>query len=168
MSRDSDALGLLVLPGGEDPTEQGTPAGRDWAIPAAAVAEVVRAEDLTPPAPGGPEWLLGTRDWRGIRLPAVLLTADPEGRSRKGQGRWAAGYLAVCRGLTGDPSLPFFAIGSPGLPRLKSVTLERLTEDTDQGEREFSLAPMSLEGRPLALVDLERIERALLALPNGN
>lgn len=152
MIRDCEALRLLVLPGLASE-------GRDWAIPAAAVAEIVRGEAPIPPSPAAPAWSIGYRDWRGIRVPAVRLGAP---------GRRETAYLTVCLGATADPAVPFFALETPRLPRLERVGAEDLAEDADPGEREFVLAWMRLRGRPLALADLERIERALCDLGRGD
>jgi chemosensory pili system protein ChpC len=152
---------LRVLLLSHDASPEG--GARDWLLPAAAVAEVVSAKSLAPPRPGAPRWLIGTGQWRGILLPAVRLGEPPVPRGSGTRAPSVHPYLAICRGLVGDPSLTFFAIESPRLPRLEKASAELLAKDEGDGESAFALAALRLNGRPAACVDLESVERSLLA-----
>jgi len=158
-------LRVLLLPAlarpeggpGADPDAE----AREWLLPAAAVAEIVSAQGLVPVGPEAPDWLIGTRPWRGVELPAVRL-GELSAPSAADPGAARHPYLAICMGAAGDPGLPFFAIESPGgLPRLERVSVEILAEDA--GEFPLALAALRLNGRPAAVVDLEALERRLIA-----
>ena len=154
MKRDSKGLQVLLLPVSSDPQAW------DLLLPAAAVAELVRAQPLDAPGPGAPQWLCGSLAWRGLRLPLVrpLAVAGPTG------GR---AYAAVCFAPAGETAAPFFAIESPGMPRLEWVTPETLSAETlspAQAECPFIQVALSLLGRPAGLVDLDAVERSVLAI----
>jgi chemotaxis signal transduction protein len=159
VSRGPGALRVLLLSDVAGP-EAG---GSDWLLPAAAVAEVVGAKGLAPPPPGAPGWLIGTGEWRGISLPAVRLGAPPVPPSSGARGPRVHPYLAICRGLVGDPALTFFAIESPRLPRLEQADMADLSEGSGDSDSAFVLAALCLKGQPANLVDLESLERSLLA-----
>ena len=157
MKRDSQGLQVLLLPVSCDPQAW------DLLLPAAAVAELVRAQPLEAPGPGAPQWLCGYLAWRGLRLPLVqpFAVSGPTG-ARVGQA-----YAAVCFAPAGEPAAPFFAIGSPGMPRLERVTPEILSAGTlnqAQAEGPFIQVALHLLGRPAGLVDLDAVERAVLAI----
>jgi chemotaxis signal transduction protein len=158
VSRAAGTLRVLLLSNGAGP-EGGA---WDWLLPAAAVAEVVSARSLAPPRAGAPGWLIGTGEWRGISLPAVRLGEPPRFPAARAHGPSVHPYLAICRGLVGDPALTYFAIESPRLPRLEQVGAESLSEDERDLESPLALAVLRLKGRPVTLVDLEAVERNLL------
>jgi chemosensory pili system protein ChpC len=142
-----DELRVLLLP-----AESG-----ELMLPAAAVAEIVRAGDLALPDPGSPPWLAGTMEWRGLRVPVARL-AEPELGLR---GRL---HAVVCYAPSADPRLPFLAVESAGLPQLARVGAESLAPE--EGERPtsppFVLTPLSINGRPAWLMDLDALEASLL------
>ncbi len=159
MSRETGTLRVLLLPRAADPRG----GDLDLILPAAAVAEVVSAKSLAPPRSGAPGWLIGTGEWRGIGLPAVRLGEPPARGRARAHGPSVHPYLAICRGLLGEPSLTFFAVESPILPRLERVGPEILSEDDGDGSSAFAVAVLRLKGRPASLLDLESVERSLLA-----
>jgi chemotaxis signal transduction protein len=159
VSRGTDTLRVLLLSNVAG-SESGDP---DWLIPAPAVAEVVSAKRLAPPRSGAPDWLIGTGEWRGISVPAVRLGEPPGPALADTHGPRVHPYLAICRGLVGDPSLTFFAIESPTLPRLDRVGADLLSADEGAEERAFAVVALRLKGRPVILVDLESLERSLIA-----
>lgn len=134
---------------------------RDWLVPAAAVVEIVSADALVPGDPDAPDWLIGTREWRGLAVPTVRIGPTPADGA-EAPDRRVRPYLAICPAAAGDPRLTFFAIESFGLPRLEQASAEILNEDP--GELPFALALLRLKDRPVALADLAAIESRLLAL----
>ena len=137
----------------------------DLLLPAAAVAEVVRAASLEPPAPGGPDWLVGVLPWDGQQVPVVDLA---------GAGSLAGGppprYVVVCQSAAGAPILPHFGLVSPGLPRLEWVTPETLGPEPEASAADTGpFTPIALRhlGQPALLLDLEALELALLVPLSG-
>lgn len=133
----------------------------DLLVPAAGVAELVRLEAPEPPGATAPDWLCGYLQWRGLRLPLIrpLVAAGPAG------GALPRAYAAICVAPSGATVPPFFAIESPGMPRLERVTPAVLAPPDpgaplpDLGP--FALAALRLRGRSAGLLDLEALERAL-------
>ncbi len=121
----------------------------------------MNAKGLAHSGPEVPDWLIGTREWRGIAVPAVRIARPPKVHAGS-DGPRSHPYLAICLGAGGNPKLPFFAIESPGLPRMDLVGAEALAEDGESDELPFALALLRLNGQPTALADLESLERRLL------
>jgi chemosensory pili system protein ChpC len=161
MSQDEQALRVLLLPVPCDPDPW------DLLLPGAAVAEIVRAEPLTAAESRAPDWLIGYLPWRGLQLPVIRLaapdlTSDDQLRHRQ---------AVVCHAPGGDPSLAFVAIESPGVPRLERVTPESVSAQAALAAQEghpFLQVTLCLRGRSAALVDLDAIERAVLAVLPGD
>jgi hypothetical protein len=67
----------------------------------------------------------------------------------------------------GASAAPFFAIESPGMPRLERVTPDGLCAETGhRAAREglFIQVALRVLGRPAGLVDLDVLQRALNAI----
>ena len=137
----------------------------DLLLPAAVVAEVVRAASLEPPVPGAPDWLAGVLPWHGLQVPVVrLVGAEPLA------GGPPARYLVVCQSAAGAPILPHFGLASPGLPRLEWVTPETLGPEPEASAADTGpFTPIALRhlGQPALLLDLEALELALLVPLSG-
>jgi chemosensory pili system protein ChpC len=158
MKQQLQGLRVLLLPVSFDPDPW------DLLLPAAAVAEVVRAQPLEAPVPGTPRWLCGYLAWRGLRVPLVRPTALTRPTAGEGTGR---AYAAVCFAPAGELAAPFFAIESPGMPRLECVTPQTLSAETSDPTRPQALfiqVALRVLGRPAGLVDLDAVERAVRAV----
>ena len=161
MNQNEQTLRVLLLPVPCDPDPW------DLLLPGAAVAEIVRAEPLTAAQSGAPDWLIGYLAWRGLQLPVIRLAAPDLSSDDQLRHRQAV----VCHAPGGDPSLAFVAIESPGVPRLERVTPESLSAQGALAAQEghpFLQVTLRLRGRPAALVDLDAIERAVLAVLPGD
>jgi chemosensory pili system protein ChpC len=159
MNQNEQTLRILLLPVPCDPDPW------DLLLPGAAVAEIVRAEPLTAAQSGAPDWLIGYLAWRGLQLPVIRLAAPDLSSDDQLRHRQAV----VCHAPGGDPSLAFVAIESPGVPRLERVTPESLSaQGAAQEGHPFLQITLRLRGRPAALVDLDTIERAVLAVLPGD
>lgn len=141
---------------------------RPWhlLLPAAAVAEVVRAASLEPPVPGAPDWLAGVLPWHGLQVPVVrLVGAEPLAAGPP------ARYVVVCQNAAGAPILPHFGLASPGLPHLEWVTPQTLAPELEAPAvaETGPFTPIALRhlGQPALLLDLEALELALLAALSG-
>lgn len=150
---------LLPMPSDSDPW--------DLLLPAAAVVEIVRAEPLEVPGPADPDWLCGFLAWRGLRLPLVRPTTVTGPSAPTAGGRVGRTYAAVCFAPAGgEGAAPFFAIESPGMPRLERVTPDTLSADTGHraaDERLFTQVALRVLDRPAGLLDLDALQRALQA-----
>ena len=142
-------LRVLLLPG----------ADRELLLPAGAVAEIVRPDDLNRSPASGPDWLLARLGWHGLEVPLVRLSpviGDAPGRT----------HAVVCFAPGADSRLPFIAIECPGLPRLERVRPEGMIGEDAETARTaapFLDHPLSVNGRAAWLVDLAALEGALLA-----
>jgi hypothetical protein len=159
VSRAPDTVRVLALPGVDS---------REWLLPAVAVVEIVSAQGLEPADAAAPEWLIGSRQWRGVSVPTVRIGKAPRVAAGAGASRGHP-YLAICLGASDNAALPFFAIESPGLPRMELVGAQSLVEDAEASaaDHPFALALLSLNGRPAALADLRSLESRLLAARPG-
>jgi chemosensory pili system protein ChpC len=146
MSALPEVLRVLLLPSD----------GAELMLPAAAVAEIVRAERLDPPAEGGPDWLAGTLPWRGLSVPVVRLVQGHDARRR---------HAVVCFAPSARGHLPFFAVESPGLPQLAKIGADVLAPEAEPQDNPppFVLTDLRLNDRPVWLMDLDALERSLLA-----
>lgn len=146
MSHSPTGLQLLVLPA----------SGADLVLPAGAVAEIVRAQDLKPPPQGVPDWVLGILPWRGHEVLVARLAdcSELEGRPQA---------VVVCFAPSGDRVLPYLAIASPGLPQLARVTPDDLASETDvgQGVPWFVAISLRIKGSHAWLPHFAALEKAL-------
>jgi len=127
-------------------------------LPNTCIAEVVTHQ---PPEPvdDAPPWLLGTMDWRGERIPVISFeAANDAGNAEPGRGA----RIVVVNGLSGDDTLPFYAILAAGIPRLLTVDREQLSEDPAPAqELPLALAYVRVEGEPCVIPDQDGIEALL-------
>lgn len=127
-------------------------------VPNAVVAEVFAAEEIAP-AQGGPEWLLGSLDWRGRRLPLVCMEAALGGRRPEAGAR---AKVVVMKALTRDPGLTNYAVLVQGIPHQVLATGQLLTREAPvNGARPFVAADLQVDGRQAFIPDLDAVERAL-------
>lgn len=127
-------------------------------LPNASISEVL---SYSPPeaVANAPDWLLGRLRWRGWRLPLVafpVLAGQGEERADLGS------KVVVLKALGGDPRLPFFALLTEGFPRLVTIAVDNLLDES-QGDDEDAL-PFAVRARvrlndDVALIpDIDRIE----------
>jgi chemosensory pili system protein ChpC len=136
-------------------------------VPRMCVAEVIAfAETEKREDPNAPDWLLGSIEWNGRRVPVVSLedgSADdsvPEGR--RGSRSRIVIFHAIGKGLKSG----YYGIHTQGFPQLVRVNRDVLTVDEDSPPA--AGLPMLCRVRmvhefPL-IPDLERIEQRLVEL----
>lgn len=130
----------------------------DLLLPSAAVAEVTAFQDPEP-FRSAPDWLLGTVNWRGCRVPLVALgQADAETveltlaqRSR----------LIICYTPNGNTALPYLGILARGSPRLARMSAQTLVPLQIEIADPFVLHRLTYQGRPAFIPDMDAIERAV-------
>jgi chemosensory pili system protein ChpC len=126
-------------------------------LPNTAVAEVVPYEEHNP-MDDLPEWLMGSINWRGKTVPLTcfdtLLGSPRPEVSRDTR-------VIVLNTLTGNQTIPFFAILSQGIPHLLRVAEDQLEKAEDETENDFVLSTVIVGEERALIPDLNRLEQAL-------
>ena len=137
--------------------------GEKILVPNAVVAEVFAASTVSP-AGGGPEWLLGSIEWRRSVLPLVCMEAALGGaRCEVG----ARSKVVVMNALSGNESLMNYAVLVQGIPHQVLATDHTVALDTPiNGARPFVAADLRVEGERAFIPDLDAVEKALLDVVN--
>src|SRR5690606_22292738 len=91
----------------------------------------------------------GTIRWRGWRLPLVAFAPlIGQGAEQGGLGH----KVVVLKSLRGQPTMPYFALLTKGLPRLVTVSRDRLEAAGDadaDGQAQIGARPVRALARPL-------------------
>ncbi|KAF1720358.1 chemotaxis protein CheW [Pseudoxanthomonas wuyuanensis] len=124
-------------------------------LPNATVAEVLSRAPVEPIA-GAPDWLPGRINWQGWQVPLVAFA------HLTGQGRDAVAHnskIVVLKTLSGNESMPYFALLTPSFPRLVSVPRDGLLADATEEDLPPGVQMRVLLGEEGALLpDLESVE----------
>jgi chemotaxis signal transduction protein len=126
-------------------------------VPVAAIAEVVRAQELGPLPAGCPDWVLGTLTWRDQSVPVARLStlAVPDNRPNT---------MVVCLAPSGDAALRYLAIASIDLPRVERLITGCVAPWQNESHEVpwYALTGLTIDQRPAWLLDLAALERELL------
>lgn len=128
-------------------------------LPNATTAEVIT---FSPPEPveGAPPWLLGRLRWRGWRLPLISFSRLA-GWSDEEEGELGA-KVAVLKGLSSHPKMPYIALLTQGFPRLTTVSQSELITADDQNDLPDGVAMrVVLRDDEAVIPDLAAIEDRL-------
>lgn len=151
MEHDDDTVRCLVLP----------IVGERLLVPNAVVAEVVAADDVAP-AHGGPEWLLGSVNWRDSVVPLVCMEAAIGG-ARLEVG--ARSKIVVMNALSASDVLRNYALLVQGIPHQVLATDQTVVMETPlNGARPFVAADLQVQGERAFIPDLDAVEKALLGI----
>jgi len=112
MAAASDQIKCLMLP------QQGRPV----IVPNSAVAEIITQQDVRP-VEASPDWLLGTGEWRGTRIPLLALDRLCGERAAAPE---PTGRFVVLFGLASGSAPGFYGVRIDALPRTQTVTRESL------------------------------------------
>lgn len=128
-------------------------------LPNTAVAEVITYVNPEP-IDNAPDWLLGKISWRDQVIP-LLSYESASGMERTGQ---SARRIAVLNTLNGSANLPYIAIIIQGIPQLRliqedSVSDEALPETHEQ--RQAIAATVKLNDEVVLIPDLDNLETRL-------
>jgi chemosensory pili system protein ChpC len=135
--------------------------GERLLVPNAVVAEVIAADQVAP-ADGGPEWLLGSVNWRGSVVPLVCMEAAIGG-ARLEVG--ARSKIVVMNALSANDALRNYALLVQGIPHQVLATDQTVVLDTPvNGARPFVAADLQVEGERAVIPDLDAVEKALLGI----
>ncbi len=127
--------------------------GQHLLMPNATIAEVI-GYSQPDPLPGSPDWLLGTVEWHGWRVPLVsfaVLTEAAETESIAGA------RICITKSLVENPRMPYVGILAQGFPRLTTVTRENLTEVPSEHNPISVAGTVIIDSTEAVIPDLERL-----------
>jgi len=96
-------------------------------LPNASVSEVITMSSPEP-VENSPEWLLGTVNWRGWKVPLISF---PRLVGWSEPGHALNSRVAIIKALGGNPRMPFFAVVTQGFPRLTALSEDVIIASTD-------------------------------------
>jgi chemosensory pili system protein ChpC len=134
------------------------------------VAEVIAFADTDKREdPDAPDWLLGTIDWNGRRVPVISLDrADADQTAPTGK-KGSRSRIVIFHALGGDVRGGYYGILTQGFPQLVRVNRDVLTTDQDSPPTDGD--PMLCRVRMIhdfpLIPDLEEIERRLAELQDA-
>lgn len=126
-------------------------------VPTTSIAEMSSVQPLEN-VEGGPEWLMGLYNWRGMKIPVVSVESingqepqfNPDGR------------IAVLNNTGVNQALQFIAIHTQGIPRMARVSEEDIAENDNQERRPFDLMAVKVGMEEFYIPDVSAIEMAYL------
>lgn len=123
-------------------------------LPNTAVAEIVNYRDPTP-VDNSPEWLLGTMEWRGIRIPLMSLESAMGKDMPKISSK---NHIAILNSISGEGSLDFYAIVVGSLPRLVNLDEKNITAAANDEKENLVLSHVMISKKATIIPDLDAIE----------
>lgn len=128
-------------------------------LPNTAVAEIVAYREPSPIA-HTPGWLLGTVEWRHVRVPLVSFeviygsVAIPPVRNAR---------IVVCNTLNGNGSVPYIGFVTANIPRLIRIDSDSLTVGNVDAESNAGvLRQVEIYGEGAIIPDLDMLEAMCL------
>ncbi len=124
-------------------------------VPNTAVAEIVHFSE--PEQVGdAPSWLLGTMEWRGLRIPVVSFErATGVDSENPGAGH----RIAILNGVNSGDQLQFFAIVIRGNPRLVNLSRDDIATLADRDADKLQLQSVSVKDVSAVIPDLAQLEQ---------
>jgi chemosensory pili system protein ChpC len=137
-------------------------------VPRMCVAEVIAfAETERRRDEETPDWVLGTIDWNGRRLPIVSFDAIEPTEAPKSRKKPSRARIVVFHALTPELKAGHFGILTQGFPQLVRVNPDVISLDPDTPIPEH--LPILCRVRMIhefpLIPDIERLEHMLAALP---
>ncbi|NOX42927.1 MAG: chemotaxis protein CheW [Gammaproteobacteria bacterium] len=123
-------------------------------LPNTAVAEIIHYSDPTP-VDDSPEWLLGTMEWRGIRIPLMSLE---QAMGDNVPARNANNHIAIINCLDADSALHFYGIVTIGLPRLINIDEKKIMPSTNEANNPLVLSNVLINESESIIPNLDAIE----------
>ncbi len=123
-------------------------------LPNTAVAEIINYSDPTP-VDNSPEWILGTMEWRGIRIPLMSLEAA---MGKNMPATSSSNHIAILNSISDDDSLNFYAIVTGALPRLVNLDEKKITAAANDDSEELVLSNVLVNKSAAIIPDLNAIE----------
>ncbi|MFL0811381.1 MAG: chemotaxis protein CheW [Agarilytica sp.] len=126
-------------------------------LPNTSVAEMCAVTGLEA-IENAPEWLMGNYNWRGTQVPVVSIEGVNGGEVIFNRG----GRIAVLNNTGQNPSLPFIAIHTQGIPRMSRVGEDDITQDEGAPHRHFDVMAVKVGMEEFFLPDVAALEDAYL------
>jgi chemosensory pili system protein ChpC len=136
-------------------------------VPRMCVAEVIAFADTEKrDDPDAPDWLLGTVEWNGRRVPVVSLDSAEESAEEPTGRRGSRSRIVIFHALGKALKPAFYGVLTQGFPQLVRVNRDVLALDTDAppAEDEPMLCRVRMIHEFPLIPDLEMIEQRLAAL----
>lgn len=135
-------------------------------LPHATVAEII-PYSTAETVPHVPAWFVGMLAWRGTRIPLVFfegVCGDPvpesESKSRK---------IAILKTLGADPTMPFIAVVTQGIPHAIKISPDMLAEESHGALPPLILKHVLIKGQAAYIPDMDSLENTIkLALVTIN
>ncbi len=135
-------------------------------LPHATVAEIVPYGE-TETVPHAPAWFIGMLPWRGTQIPLIFFEGacgEPLPDSATKQQK-----IAVLKTLGADPTMPFIAVVTQGIPRAIKIDADALTNEDRESAQPFILKYVQVKGQPAYIPNLDSLENSIkLALVTVN
>lgn len=126
-------------------------------VPNTAVAEIVH---YTKPQRGddAPPWMLGTMEWRGLRIPVLSFELATGG---DGPEPGAGHRIAIFNAVNSGDQLRFFGIVIRGNPRLVNIGHDEIRKSGERAPGKLQLQSVSVKDTSAIIPDLAELERLL-------
>ena len=139
-------------------------------VPRMCVAEVIAfAETEKRDDANAPDWLLGSVDWNGRRVPVVTLDDAEAEKDREPGRKGSRSRIVVFHAIGGRLKTGFFGILTQGFPQLGRVNRDVLTIDEAEPlpEGQPMLCRVQMIHEFPLIPDLETIEQRLVDLQSA-
>jgi chemosensory pili system protein ChpC len=124
-------------------------------VPNTAVAEIIHYAE--PERVGdAPSWMLGTLEWRGLRIPVVSFERAAGG---DGEDPGAGHRIAILNGVNSGDQLRFFAIVIRGNPRLVNITHDDISKLAEREPDKLQLQAVNVKDTSAIIPDLAGLEQ---------
>lgn len=128
-------------------------AGRQLLLPNVTVAEVVPADELSPPPAGAASWHQGFVTWRDQNVPVIAFEVmNGENTSREYQ------RVVILSSITGSAQLPYYGIAVLGEPRLAKVKIAQLEDLEGAAVGQVEFLQVRYAGELAVIPDLDAVE----------
>jgi len=128
--------------------------GGQLVLPNAAVAEIINYIEPTA-VDNSPDWVLGTIEWRGVRIPLISL----ESAMGKALPSIATdSRIAILNCISGNAKNSFYAIVTIGLPRLVNLDENKISFSKNSTVEKLMLNNVVINKAESIIPDLDAIE----------
>lgn len=138
--------------------------GERLLVPRMCVAEVIAFADTEPSQDSeAPDWLLGTVEWNGRRLPVVSFDTGVDGESATPGRKAARSRIVVFHAIGDRPWLRHYGVLTQGFPQLVRVNRDVIgvdPQDTVPEDQPILCRVRMIHEFPL-IPDLEQLEERL-------
>ena len=129
-------------------------AGDPLILPNTAVAEIINYVEPTA-VKDAPDWMLGTLDWRGFRIPLLSLeNAMGEAKAEL----TSDSRIAILNCIGGRKTFNFYGILTTGLPRLINIEQKKIAAVPDTVKTRLVSCNVIVNDVEAIIPDLEEIE----------